>query len=67
MQPAFAGGFSVARRKNKSPEAESAVEYPKSGPWNERDSTGWTICPTHDYGIQPGTSCLRCRLDALEL
>jgi hypothetical protein len=35
------------------------------GSWNERDSSGWTICERHNFGIQPGTSCLRCRLERI--
>lgn len=39
---------------------------PRYGPWVEGES-GWTVCETHDEGIQPGTSCLSCRLAAMDI
>lgn len=57
--------MSQARRRAKTAQQDATrptERRPRFGPWNERDSSGWSICEVHDYGVMPGTTCLRCRL-----
>ncbi|MFE2733779.1 hypothetical protein [Streptomyces sp. NPDC059349] len=49
----------ATRLKVKRPQAGNA--RPRFGPWVAGEP-GWTICPTHDFGVMPGSTCLRCRL-----
>ncbi|MGW6541910.1 hypothetical protein ACWGBH_03490 [Streptomyces massasporeus] len=48
------------RRKMKG---AASSDRPRFGPWANGEP-GWTICRTHDFGIAPGSACLRCRLTA---
>lgn len=48
------------RRKLKG---AASNDRPRSGPWRNGEA-GWTVCDIHDFGIAPGSTCLRCRLAA---
>lgn len=56
----------MSRRQQRAAQNTAAAQErrPAFGPWNESDTTGYRVCPTHDYGIPPGMACLRCRIAA---
>lgn len=53
-------------RKKAAPKPTTSVKRPKYGAWVEGEP-GWTVCPVHDTGIQPGSTCLECRIERLEV
>lgn len=57
--------MSARRRAAGKSKSVATTKRPASGPWDENDDTGWTVCNVHDYGVQPGATCLKCRLAEL--